>query len=181
MESYRLHVKIGTHEFEAEGSAEVVKEQFEIFKELIGSTSAQSLAQEEEPNSITIANSDAESGGNGDITRRQSILFAHDSKRSLVTLRIPRRGKQGVSESILLVLLGYCLLRSEDEVGVTKIKTSLAQSGIKAERIDRQTSSDVDNGLLLKMGRAKGSKYRLTNTGRNKAERLMEETLSQVE
>ena len=38
---YKLKIKIGTHEFEAEGPAEAVKEQFEAFKELIQTLPAQ--------------------------------------------------------------------------------------------------------------------------------------------
>lgn len=37
MDGYKLRVKIGDHEFEAEGPADVVKEQFELWKSLVTS------------------------------------------------------------------------------------------------------------------------------------------------
>ena len=37
MAEYRLKVKVGEHEFEADGPVETVKEQFEAFKDLIES------------------------------------------------------------------------------------------------------------------------------------------------
>src|SRR5579872_5568932 len=37
MDTYRLKLKIGEHEFEAEGPVEVVRSQFEAFKELVSS------------------------------------------------------------------------------------------------------------------------------------------------
>ncbi len=36
-DNYRLKIKIGQHEFEAEGPADVVREQFQVFKDLIAS------------------------------------------------------------------------------------------------------------------------------------------------
>ena len=35
MDSYRIRVKVGPHEFEAEGPEGIVKEQFEVFRDLI--------------------------------------------------------------------------------------------------------------------------------------------------
>lgn len=42
--SYRLKIKIGVHEFEAEGPADVVNEQFQAFKDLISSASVMSAS-----------------------------------------------------------------------------------------------------------------------------------------
>ena len=41
MADYRLKIKIGEHEFEADGPVDAVKSQFEAFKELITSLTAQ--------------------------------------------------------------------------------------------------------------------------------------------
>ena len=38
MENTRIKIKIGNHEFEAEGPSKIVQEQFEAFKQLIAST-----------------------------------------------------------------------------------------------------------------------------------------------
>src|SRR5690349_20194471 len=43
METSKIKIKIGEHEFEAEGPAEVVQTQFEAFKELIASQARQIL------------------------------------------------------------------------------------------------------------------------------------------
>ena len=65
MESYRIKVKIGEHEFEAEGPAEIVQSQFETFKQLIAS-------QPQRINTTEKAHKQGESGtppasGNGEL------------------------------------------------------------------------------------------------------------------
>ena len=178
MDKYKLHVKIGPHEFSAEGPVDDVKEQFDAFKELI--STAQAVPTEKIRGADATDSSELESSADTQDERLLRILYGQNDKRGLVTLRIVRKGKEGIPESILLILLGYLILRNEEEVGVTKLKLALAQSGIRTERIDRKTVSYVDSGLLIKHGKAKGSRYRLTNTGEAEARRLMEELLKEV-
>lgn len=180
MEIHKLRVKIGPHEFEAEGSEPSVQEQFQSFKDLISTVQAAPPAssQTSELSSDTTKDeSDTVDENSNNLQRKLSILFDHDAKRGLVTLRILRSGKERNAESFLLVIYGYYLLRNEEEVPVTKLKASLTQSGIGIDRLTKPATQYVNSKMILKIGKAKGGKYRLTNTGRAEAKKLLEETL----
>ena len=171
----KLRIKIGPHEFEAEGSQDYIKEQFEEFKDLINYDANQQPAEHEQPSTTGTETLEDER-----VRERLGLLFAHDANRNLISLRIPTTGDHRVADTILLILLGYRLLRNEDELLVTQIKTSLDQSGNRAGRIDRITARYVSDGLMIKTGKAKGGRYRLTNMGIAAAQELMERLLAQV-
>lgn len=180
MGSYKLRIKIGPYEFEAEGPQDAVQKQFEAFKTMIDSgTIPVPEVAEESPPTDTDDNS-AQTLQDLFSQAQLDVLYAHDSKRKLVSLRMPVQGQRRAPDAILLILLGYRMLRNDDEVPVTQLKPALAQSGIRVQRVDRQTERYINDGLLLKIGRGKGGRYRLTNKGQAIAEGLMKELLEGV-
>jgi hypothetical protein len=98
VDNYRLKIKVGDHEFEAEGPSDVVKEQFNAFKELIAtmpSTSAANKplasAQAQVDNSVT---ADASGLALDKITRTNGRFVS-------LTAR-----PESVEDALLLTLLG---------------------------------------------------------------------------
>lgn len=175
MDTYKLRVKIGSHEFEAEGPPKDVKAQFEAWKELIGS--------------LPIATG-SEAGGKlppyvTEVKTREGYtapwdIFRVDDKRKLVTLRVHPSGENKDADAALLTLYGYKQALQQDEVPVTKLKESMEVSGLRPERIDRTLGVHMKTGLIMKTGRAKGGKYRLTNTGFNSADAMARSLFEQL-
>lgn len=165
METFRLRVKIGPHEFEAEGPKESVTAQYESWKALIASTPATTS----QVNKVVAA-------AIGVRTREGFSapwdIFDVEDKRKLVTLRVHPTGETRDADAVLLILYGYRQTFQQEDVPVTKIKESLRVSGLRPERVDRTAAPHVRAGLLLKAGRGKGGKYRLTNTGFAQADEM---------
>lgn len=169
METYRLKVKIGSHEFDAEGSPKDVKAQFEEWKKLIVTTSLSPSALPDVGKAFP-----AQATGTQSSEGLQAPwgIFNIDSKRKLVTLLAHPTGESRDADAALLVLYGYKQTLGQDEVPVTKLKESLEVSGLRPDRIDRTLSIHVKAGFILKTGRAKGGRYRLTNTGYSHADAM---------
>lgn len=164
-DAYKLRVKIGPHEFEAEGPKDVVISQFETWKELIASPSAAQPTNPRFPPAVT------------EVRTREGYaapwdIFNADEKHKLITLRVHPTGDTREADAVLLTLYGYRQTWQQDEVPVTRIKESLEVSGLRPGRIDRAVAPYIRSGLLIKTGRGKGGKYRLTNTGFAKADEM---------
>ena len=165
METYKLHIKVGPHEFQGEGPEETVKKNFEDWKSMIATIGAEPV---ERSSSALAANP-----GNGAFAGLQDIqagrLFLLDDKKGLVTLRILPRGEDRDADAVLLILLGFRRLRDQVEIPVTQLKPSLKQSGCNVDRVDAVVARYLRKGLLNKGGSGKGGRYSLTNSGTQKA------------
>jgi hypothetical protein len=160
MELHKLRVKVGPHEFEAEGTEDSVESLFNAWKALIEAPNrANETAPKpprnplEDPNLTPLIDS---ATGNA--------LFTLDSGRQVVSLRVHPTGDSRNADALLLLVFGHRMV-GMDEVPVTKLKEAMALSGLRVERVDRAIDPHVRAGLLLKAGSGKGGKYRLSNTG----------------
>lgn len=169
MGTFKLHIKVGPHEFEGEGPEETVKKSFDDWKSLVASIPPAETIR-------TAAPTSSAGGTNGSAaaleTDELSRLFVHDEKKGLVTLRILPRGDERDANAALLVLLGFRQLKSQDEVPVTQLKPALKQSGCNVDRVDAVVEKYQREGLINKGGSGKGGKYSLTNSGVEKAHTL---------
>lgn len=170
MENYKIRVKVGSNEFEAEGPREAVEAQFEAWKELIKSQPiSASIPDQNKPN---LPSNVVEVRTRDGVFSAPWDIFGVDDKRKLVTLKAHPTGENRDADAILLILYGYLKALEQQEVLVTNLKNSLAQSGLRPERIDRAIAPYLRENLVLKTGSGKGGKYRLTNTGLTKADTL---------
>lgn len=178
MSSYRMRVRFGVAEFEAEGEESSVREDFRAFLERIGEAATSQAMQPSQPSAPVTSDiiappaapEQAESGYLSEDADRVMSLYDHDSKRKIVSLRFPAQGSDRLPKTLLLILYGFKRIREEDEVPVTSLTIALRQSGFNVGRLDRIAASIVRDGLVIKGGKAKGGKYRLTNLGHQKAE-----------
>lgn len=161
--TFKLRVNIGGREFEAEGQPDLVSRQFEAFCRLIQEAG---LPRPETRPPLDPA--PAEERGDTDI----STLFRMSPHSRLLSLREPPQGKFPEADAVLILLLGHKRLRSEDEVPVTVLTDALKQSGCPVKRLDRILTVHMRDHSVLRTGRGKGGKYRLTNVGVNKADAL---------
>lgn len=164
MDGHRLRVRIGTAEFEAEGSEDAVDKRFDQFLKLLG------RAPTEQPSNVDDGVHRLIDEDLGSEHLKRMYELKDEDGRKIVTLRVPPQGPDRASNAILLVLYGYKRLASMDEVPVTMLRTSVEQSVGKIGRIDHRVAPlKRDNLLLIAGPGGKGSKYRLTVPGLSKA------------
>jgi hypothetical protein len=181
MATQKLKLKVGPHEFEAEGDHEQVMAQLQIWQQLIAASpiaasSTIAAAPQEGPGSGLAPKADRE------LDRTDlSKMFIHSEATQEISLRyIPPASDTKERDAILMILLGYRALEDKPEILVTWLKAALEKSGLTADRIDRLANPLVNERLLLKRGRSKGGVYQLTNKGVIEATRLAKEMLEQV-
>lgn len=166
---YKLRIKIGSSEFEAEGDQEMVKEQYRLFLDVLSSTSTgdQETARE------TASNGDSgrvqESGQEqiGPVT----LGRAYSEVKDLVSLRALPEGESGQADALLLILYGYLVLRDQHSVNSTELMKAARQSGLQIDRTDRVMSQH--KGLFIRGGARKGTRYTLNNRGETRAKQIL--------
>jgi hypothetical protein len=175
---YRLKIKIGPHEFEAEGNAEVVQEQFRIFKELIGSTPVVALPQ---PQIIPPA---SDSGAQNPPARTDTSLA--DSSLGKITklenriISLTVRPK-GTEDAILLLLYAQKILRENEAVTGAEIMSGIvATGGMFVMRVDKLLEKLGKDGDVIVIGERRSKRYRLTNAGVAKARQIATDLLAIV-
>lgn len=181
MDTAKLRVKVGPHEFEAEGPAEQVASLYATWKELIASqpqeaTPAARMVLTPQFKPVIPADRVVEVKTKDGYTGPLDI-FELDDSRDLVKLLVhPPAGDSRDADAILLTLYGYRRVAADGQgvarVPVTKLKQSLDISGLGIPRVDRSAKPYLDARYILKSGRAKGGVYELTVTGLTRAEEL---------
>jgi len=164
---YRLRIKIGQHEFEAEGDARIVHQQFEVFKELIFSIGTNSQAQQENP-PLTPETPDIDA----------ALAKIMKVENRVVSLTVRANTAEG---AVLLLLYGQKVLRKNDLVTGAEIMGGLKATGdMNISRIDRLLRQLADEGDVIVIGKRRGKRYRLTNSGINNARQLAVESMAIV-
>jgi hypothetical protein len=175
MEPFRLKLKVGPHEFEAEGEQESVERQFSLWRELIASPSGvipvapspPPAPPGTQPSSAALPELEAK---RSDYER----LFHHDAR--VVSLTVLPNGAQRAADAALLVLLGQRTFNQLETVTGQQITDGLKLSGLSVERMDRNWGDHLDVNVL-RAGQRRGVKYRLTNPGLVRAREIANELL----
>jgi hypothetical protein len=194
MDTYKLRVKIGPNEFEAEGQPDVVKAQFEEWKTLVvgarlgPSSPTQPHAQgtQHSPAGADappfVGSVEGGAAGASMDSSRLGRLFDVDHNKDRVTLKVLPQGDNKAADALLITLYGYKALREKNDVQVTSLKSSLVFSGcLGGKRIDRVAEPHVRKQFLLKRGIGKGGIYTLTSMGSNAAKEIIDDLLKLVE
>ena len=166
----RLRVKLGAHEFEAEGPRDVVAEHFKTWQQLVASSQVAPPALAP----VSVATAPVMVPPTTAPTPAALDIFAVDASRKLVSLRVYPTGKNQHADAAFLILYGYheCLPRDGQAVDVSRLKTALAASGYRNARIDRTLAAHVSAGSVVKVGYRRGSTYQLTTSGYQRAATL---------
>lgn len=161
METTKIRLKVGSHEFEAEGPPELVQAQFEAFRELISKAPEK---QEDKPPAVIVEPKQEE---------QVRVPMAH-----IPLERIMRANGRIVSltalpssteDAALLIMLGHKDLRDNENVTGQEIGDGLAQSGRPVARTDRVMDKPIAAALVLKSGMKRSTRYRLSNVGHQRA------------
>jgi hypothetical protein len=174
---YKIRVKIGVNEFEAEGPENVVKEQFSLFMEISKASPLPNPRQES-------VNRDTGRVGNENGTVKNlspeiteemlNRIFVVDQEDQ-VSLRILPRTTEREADTLLVLLYGYRKLLNQNDVLVGKLGKAARTSGIQFERIDYAIAPNLE--LVTKGGARVGARYGLNNRGMTRAEEIIAETL----
>jgi len=180
-DTYRQKLKIGVHEFEAEGPVSVVQEQVKRFMDLIASLPKEavnpppspppSLADLENPPSINPPKLPAPITDSS----LDKIMRMEDRVVSL-TVRPPH-----ARDSVLLILYGQKVLRQNDSVTGAEVMSGLtATGGFAVARADRLLEGMARQGEVIVVGVHRSKTYRLTNAGLAKARQIAADMLAVV-
>ena len=167
-------MRIGEHELETEGPADVVQEQIKIFKEMVAQASI--IA----PNPSTLS-------GTGLVTQPPpSPLLTSAAPIGIsedVLNRVFRRDNDGVSllglprsddadaDALVALLYGYNRLQNRPNVTGVALMQAARQSGVTLLRADKALHRKAD--LIMAAGSRRGRRYSLNNRGTIYAEDLV--------
>ncbi|HLB86682.1 MAG TPA: hypothetical protein VJK29_03430 [Terriglobales bacterium] len=172
METSKLKAKIGPHEFEAEGPTELVQSQFQAWKELVATFPQHIVAP--------VAPTVQEPAENKDDPNKLPHIplegIMHVDGRVVSLTAVPATPQ----DAALLVLLGQKDLRNNHSSTGQEIGDGLAQSGQPVERVDRILDKAIQEALVMKIGRGRSTRYRLTNQGLHKALSIARDLLAQL-
>src|SRR5437016_5251575 len=118
METTRLKLKIGEHEFDADGPAEIVQAQFAAWRELIATVPAP--APKLEP---TITDNKTQDQG----AARNGLALDKIMKQDGRYVSLTARG-DSLEDEIMLILVGQKTLRTNDAVSGTELLEGLRQT-----------------------------------------------------
>jgi hypothetical protein len=162
---HKVRIKIGDAEFEAEGSEESVKQQYADFLAALAVAGPQKAPKADGAKGNN--QQDAAEPDKSALTR----LFQVDG--DLVSLKFLPKTETATPDALMLLLLGYALLKNQEMVLGTQLTRAARQSGLaKIERVDRAFGKYGDD-FLQRGGAKKGTRYGLNNQGTNKAKELL--------
>lgn len=175
----KLRLKIGGHEFEAEGPSDLVGAHLETWKSLAGfgpppdpapaaGKTPSAEPREAEPPKAAAPQPDTAAR---DAAIRQ--LFAVDAEHNLISLRVSPNSLRRNSDVGLLLLYGFGTLLGEGvdgaEVAPARLDAAFTASGRRLKRVDRAIARHLATGLIRRGGPHKHPTYTLTVTGQQRA------------
>ena len=169
MDVQKLKVKIGDHEFEAEGPIDVVQAQFTAWKDLI--STVQVKQKEAEPVTPQKENS---------VTPPLPHLPLEKIMKAEGRIVSLTARSETVDEAVLLILLGQKELRGNQEVTGSEVMDGLKQSGYMLKRVDTLMDKLSTDGSVITIGVHRSRRYRLSNTGLTKALSIGKEVIATV-
>lgn len=173
MDNDRLKIKIGEHEFEAEGSSETVDRRLAEFKALV------TMALSHPPTDKSAMMPESMAGVKSTPPQRddEQLLRIMRVEDRIVSLTVRA---QSADDAALLVLFGQKMFRNNDSVTGMEVIEGLTVSGQTVARVDRVLDRLAGNGLVIVIGQHRGRRYRLTNAGLNHARELASTLIAMV-
>jgi hypothetical protein len=172
MENARIKVKIGVHEFEAEGSTELVQTQFQAFRELVGSMPLHISS----PNGLLKMQEHENKEENDRMPHISIEKIMHVDGRVVSLTALPASPE----DAALLIMLGQRDLRNSQSATGQEIGDGMEQSGQPVDRVDRVLDKAIQEALVMKIGMGRSTRYRLTNQGLHKALTIARDLIAQL-
>lgn len=164
METHRIKMKIGVHEFEAEGPREIVTAQFDAFMSAVSSIPTVA------PSPVNQLGTPITPAAPEEVSR--TILDRVFRQGETLSLAALPHGDNAKADALLALLYGYLKLSEQQTVTGTSLMKSAKVSGVTIERVDR-TISAYQPDFVLAAGAKKARRYSLNNRGLAKAEEVI--------
>lgn len=185
----KLKLKIGAHEFEAEGPTELVKEQLAAFKEMIATIPSVPASGSRGGATPTFGapSSYLTATGTSPLAAAQPALDEADFENALPRImKLENRivsltvRASSIDQAVLLIVYGQKAMRNNDSVTGAEVMDGLTATGLRVPRVDRLLEKAGENGDVIVIGVGRAKRYRLTNTGLTKARAIAAELLATV-
>jgi hypothetical protein len=182
-DSYRMRLKIGMHEFEAEGPVNVVQEQVKRFLELIATLPVeQVIPAPPEVKATFTENISAPPSAASKTVSFPAIDLALDKimkiNERIVSLTVRPKN---ADDAALLLLYGQKMLRENDSVTGAEVMGGItATGGLSIGRVDRLLEKLARDGDVIVVGENRSKRYRLTNAGLNKVRHVASELVATI-
>lgn len=177
-DTYRQKLKIGPHEFEAEGPVTVVQDQVKRFLDLIASLPKDAMTVPA-PVAEVVSNSVSVQIPKPPVPEADTSLdkiMRLDGRVISLTVR-PRNA----ADAVLLLLYGQKILRSNDAVTGGEVMEGITSTGgLAVARVDRLLEKLARDGDVIVVGEHRSKTYRLTNAGLAKARQIAADLLAIV-
>ncbi len=162
MSESKLRIKFGEHEFEAEGTGEIVDRQLAIFRHLV--------APVPEPAASTAA---AQAAPVSPPLLLERIMRVNGPIVSL-TVKAP----VSPADAVLLILLGQRQIRLNHIVSGTAIMSGLRLSGFRIRRADIILRKHGEQGLVIATGIRRTLRYQFSTTGIERARQIARQLIA---
>ena len=156
-------MKIGEHEFEAEGPAAEVNVQATLFARLLGHDEPRESKPVSPPETVPVSPPENVPPPPPPI---KSIARVNGKVVSLGAR------PSSLDDAVLLLLLGQHHIRGDSAVAGTEIMEGLRGSGYNVGRADYIIKRHARSGLIVATGRRRRLRYQLTTDGAAKAEAI---------
>jgi hypothetical protein len=169
LSAYRLKVRVGESEFDAEGPENTVKSQFELFLEALSAN-----GNGKSKNGSAPGHSDSPPRIDGDpIGEETWNRFYKEEGETDVSLKVLPSTDNQNADALILLLYGYLHRKDADTVGSTDLLAMAKKSGLRIDRIDRNIPAG-HNRFIGRGGSRRGMRYSLNNQGQRYAQELLE-------
>jgi hypothetical protein len=163
---YRLKVRLGPHEFEAEGPEASVKEQFATFLTIANAATPKNGSSSLR-NGVNGSGEPDDEGGAGSWDR------AYKRKGDQISLHVLPETKTQNADAIILILYGHQMLLEQESVTSLVLMEAAKQSGLRIDRIDRNLPASHKQ-YVISGGSGKGTRYSLNNRGSAYAQEMLD-------
>jgi hypothetical protein len=169
MEQNKLRIKIGEHEFEAEGPPEIVQAQLAAFKELMASPGVHASV----PEAVADPKLANRTAGNSPLALEKIIRI--EGRVASLTAHA-----NSLEDALLLLLLGQKTFRSNESVTGAELVDGLRRSGQSTDHMGRTLDKLRAEGNIIVTGAHRGKRYRMTNQGVTKAQEVARSVIGLV-
>ncbi len=171
MAEYKIRVKVGVNEFDAEGPKEFVEELFRRFEALVNDKTPMLPARQPK------VETEKTNTHSADAFVESAFAKAFHQEGRFISLVGRFEGDDRELDAALLILLGHKELKNADAVSADELLYGLKQTGYTIDRADRLMRRGHALGLLNFHGVRRGTRYRLTIPGIARAKELAKELL----